>query len=321
MTIISPEITALLVAVFSTTFFVTVIRTTTPLLLATLGGLIADLSGALNVALEGQMLASCLTAVIVSVYAPWYVAVLAGVGVGGLLGLLMAFFALRMKADIILVGFAINILAASGTVFALALATGGDKGTSVNLLPQGIPAVDLSFLGAIPGIGDFLVRILSGHSVLSWVAAFLVFAVWYFLYRTPWGLWLRGVGEYPAAPEAAGIPLGKVRTWALVVSGALAGLGGAQLALFNFIGFTRDMTAGRGFIALGAVLLGARHPIGALVAALLFGVFEGLSILMPGLFNWIPTEWIHMIPFAVTILALVLFSYRAQRALAMRGGK
>ena len=317
----SPEIAALFATIFSTTFFVTVLRTTTPLLLATLGGLVADLSGALNVALEGQMLVGCLTAVIVSVYAPWYVGVLSGLLAGALLGAIMAFFALRMKADIILVGFAINILAASGTVFALTIATGGDKGTSINLPSKAIPPVDLGFLGGIPGIGDFLVRVLSGHSVLTWVAAFLVFAIWYFLYRTPWGLWLRGVGEYPAAPEAAGIPVGKVRAWSLVVSGALAGLGGAQLAMFNYVGFTRDMTAGRGFIALGAVLLGARHPVGALAAALLFGVFEGLSIVMPGLFNWIPTEWIHMIPFAVTILALLLFSMRAQRALALRGGR
>src|SRR5688572_28378004 len=219
-------------SIFWAAFVVTVIRTTTPLLLATLGGLIADLSGALNVALEGQMLIGCLTAVIVSVYMPWYVAVLAGVLVGGLLGLVMAFFALRMKADIILVGFAINILAAGGTVFALAIATGGDKGTSINLVSKAIPGVDLGFLGGIPGIGPVLVSFLSGHSVLSWIAAFLVFAIWYFLYRTPWGLWLRGVGEYPAAPEAAGIPLDKVRTWSLIVSGALAGMGGAQLAMF-----------------------------------------------------------------------------------------
>jgi simple sugar transport system permease protein len=307
--------------IFSAAFVVTVIRTTTPLLLATLGGLIADLSGALNVALEGQMLIGCLTAVIVSVYMPWYVAVLAGVLVGGLLGLLMAFFALRMKADIILVGFAINILAAGGTVFALALATGGDKGTSINLVSKAIPGVDLSFLGGIPGIGPVLVSFLSGHSVLSWIAAFLVFAIWYFLYRTPWGLWLRGVGEYPAAPEAAGIPLDKVRTWSLIVSGALAGMGGAQLAMFNYVGFTRDMTAGRGFIALGAVLLGARHPIGALLAALLFGAFEALAVVMPGLFAWVPAELIRMIPFVVTILALVLFSIRAQRALALRGAR
>src|SRR5688572_25195257 len=194
-------------SIFWAAFVVTVIRTTRPLLLATLGGLIADLSGALNVALEGQMLIGCLTAVIVSVYAPWYVAVAAGLGAGALLGLLMAFFALRMKADIILVGFAINILAAGGTVFALALATGGDKGTSINLPSKAIPALDLSFLSGIPVVGPTLTAFLSGHSVLSWIAAILVFAIWFFLYRTPWGLWLRGVGEYPAAPEAAGIPV------------------------------------------------------------------------------------------------------------------
>lgn len=311
----------LFLTVFSAAFFVTIIRTTTPLLLATLGGLVADLSGALNVALEGQMLIAALTAVIVSVYAPWYVAVVAGLGAGALLGLIMAFFALRLKADIILVGFAINILAAGGTVFALALATGGDKGTSINLPSQAIRMLDLSFLGGIPGVGPTLAALLSGHSVLSWVAAFLVFAIWYFLYRTPWGLWLRGVGEYPAAPEAAGIPVNKIRTWSLIVSGALAGLGGAQLAMFNYVGFTRDMTAGRGFIALGAVLLGARHPVGALLAALLFGAFEGLAVVMPGLFREIPAELIRMIPFIVTILALVLFSYRAQQLLKMRSGQ
>ncbi|MBC7737652.1 MAG: ABC transporter permease [Candidatus Saccharibacteria bacterium] len=308
----------LIATILSSAFFVTVIRTTTPLLLATLGGLIADLSGALNVALEGQMLVGCLTAVVVSVYAPWYVAVVAGLGAGALLGLVMAVFALHLKADIILVGFAINIMAAGGTVFALALATGGDKGTSINLQSKAIPAVDLSFLTVIPGVGPTLSSLLSGHSLLSWVAAFLVFAIWYFLYRMPWGLWLRAVGEYPAAPEAGGIPVGTVRAWSLVVSGALAGLGGAQLAMFNYVGFARDMTAGRGFIALGAVLLGARHPVGALLAALLFGPFEGLAVVLPGLFAEVPSELIRMIPFVVTILALVLFSYRAQRALKLR---
>jgi ABC-type uncharacterized transport system permease subunit len=311
----------LFLTVFSAAFFVTIIRTTTPLLLSTMGGLIADLSGALNVALEGMMLTGCLTAVLVSVFAPWYVAVPAGMGAGAFLGLVMAFFAYRLKADIILVGFAINILAAGGTVFALALATGGDKGNSINLPSKAVPAVDLSFLSNIPVIGPTLTAFLSGHSVLSWVAAFIVFLVWYFLYRTPWGLWLRGVGEYPAAPEAAGIPVNMVRTLSLVVSGALAGMGGAQLAMFNYVGFTRDMTAGRGFIALGAVLLGARHPVGALLAALLFGTFEGLAVVMPGIFDDAPAELIRAIPFVVTILALVLFSIRAQRALALRGVK
>jgi len=313
--------TELLLTIFSAAFLATVIRTSTPLLLATLGGLIADLSGALNVALEGQMLIGCLTAVLVSVVAPWYVAVLAAILAGGILGLVMAFFALRMKADIILVGFAINILASGGTVFALTLATGGDKGTSINLPSKAIPAVDLSFLSAIPGVGPVLTAIFSGHSLLSWVAALLVYGIWYFLYRTPWGLWLRGVGEYPAAPEAAGIPVTAVKVYSLLVSGGLAGLAGAQLAMFNYVGFTRDMTAGRGFIALGAVLLGARHPVGALLAALLFGAFDGLTVVLPGLFAWVPPEIIHVIPFIVTILALVLFSYRTQRALALRSAR
>lgn len=303
----------LFLTVFSATFFVTVIRTTTPLMFATLGGLISDLSGALNVALEGMMLSSALTAVVVSVYAPWYVAVLAGLAMGGLLGAVIALFHLRFKADIILVGFAINILASGATVYALSLATGGDKGTSINLQSKAVPAIDLSFLAGIPGIGPTLSALLSGHSILSWLAALLVFAIWYFLYRTPQGLWLRAVGEYPAAPEAAGIPVVAIRAWSLIVSGALAGLGGTQLAMFNYVGFTREMTAGRGFIALGAVLLGARHPVGAMWAALLFGVFDALSVVMPNIFSWIPPELIHMIPFVVTVLALVAFSYRNLR--------
>ncbi|WP_417308916.1 ABC transporter permease [Devosia sp.] len=307
----------LLLTIFSATFFVTVIRTTTPLLFATLGGLISDLSGALNVALEGMMLIAALTAVIVSVYAPWYVAVPAGMLAGAALGALMGLFHLRFKADIILVGFAVNILAAGGTVFLLSMATGGDKGTSINLQSKALPAIDFP-LEHIPAIGPFLDSFLSGHSVLSWLAGLSVVAIWYFLYRTPPGLWLRGVGEYPAAPEAAGIAVNKVRYWSLIASGALAGLGGVQLAMFNYIGFTRDMTAGRGFIALGAVLLGARHPVGALLAALLFGVFEALSIVMPNLFNWIPGEIIQSIPFLVTLIALILFSYRAQQAMKAR---
>jgi general nucleoside transport system permease protein len=308
----------LIVTVFSATFFVTVIRASTPLLFATLGGLISDLGGALNVALEGMMLIAALTAVIVSVHFPWYVAVLAGIGSGALLGALMGFFHLRLKADVILVGFAVNILAAGGTVFVLSMATGGDKGTSINLQSKAVPSVEMPFLEAIPVIGPTLERLFSGHSVLTWLAFLSVFGVWYFLYCTSWGLWLRGVGEYAPAPEAAGVPVNKVRLWSLIVSGAFAGIGGAQLAMFNYIGFTRDMTAGRGFIALGAVLLGARHPVGAMCAALLFGVFEALSIVMPGLFSWIPGEMIQIIPFVVTVLALILFSYRAQRARAAR---
>ncbi|MEM9578419.1 MAG: ABC transporter permease [Pseudomonadota bacterium] len=311
----------LLETLFSVTFIVTVIRTTTPLIFAVLGGLISDLSGALNIALEGMMLAAALTCVIVSVYAPWYVAVLAGVGMAASLGAAMGFFHLRWKADFILVGFGINILAAGGTVFVLSLATGGDKGTSINLASKSIPAVHLDFLQAIPGIGDVLHRLLSGHSILTWFAGFCVFGVWYFLFRTPWGLWLRGVGEYPAAPASAGINVIAVRWWALIASGAFAGLGGVQLAMFNFVGFTRDMTAGRGFIALAAVFLGARHPVGAMIAALLFGVFEALAIVLPGHLPDVPGELIQTIPYIVTLIALVAFAARATWITNRKRGK
>jgi ABC-type uncharacterized transport system permease subunit len=298
---------SLLDAVLSATFLVAVVRATTPLLLATLGGLVSDLSGALNVALEGMMLIAALVAVLVSVHAPWWVAVPAAAGAGALIGAGMGFLHLRWRADIILVGFAVNILAAGGTPFALSLATGGDKGTSINLVSGKIPAVRLPFLEGIP-----VLNLLSGHSLLSWVALLSVAGLWVVLFRTPWGLWLRATGEAPAAPEAAGIGLDRVRMMSLVASGALAGLAGAQLAMFNYVGFTRDMTAGRGFIALGAVLLGARHPVGALLAALLFGVFEALAIVMPGIFPRVPAEIIQTVPFAVTVLALILFSARAR---------
>ncbi|WP_176084901.1 ABC transporter permease [Martelella sp. HB161492] len=308
----------LVATIFSATFLVMVIRTATPLLFATMGGLIADLSGALNVALEGMMLIAALTAVVTSVYAPWYVAVIAAMAAGGLFGAVMGYFHLNRKADVVLVGFAINIFATGGTVFALSLATGGDKGTSINLISKAVPELPIPGLAAVPVVGPTLDALFGHNSVLSWLALLSVIGVWYVLYRTPYGLWLRGVGEYPAAAEAAGISVMAVKFWALVASGALAGIGGAQLAMFNYVGFTRDMTAGRGFIALGAVLLGARHPVGAALAALFFGFFEALSIVMPNFFAWIPAEIIQAIPFAVTIIALVLFSYRASRGRRMK---
>ncbi len=300
----------LLTASFLSAFIIACIAGAVPLMLAAVGETIGEQAGVLNLGIEGMMLIGALTAVIVSAYAPWYVGVLAGLAVGGLLGALMALFHLRFKADVILVGFAVNIIAAGGTVTALNYATGGDKGTSINLPSKAVPSLDLSFLDAIPGIGPVLTQMFSGHSYLTWLAVFLVFAIWYFLYRTPEGLRFRAVGEYPAAAEAAGISPNRLRTYGLVASGALAGLGGAQLAMFNFVGFTRDMTAGRGFIALGAVLLGRRHPVGTAIAAVLFGAFEALSIALPGILPRVPGEVIHTIPFVVTVLALMLSSKR-----------
>lgn len=304
--------TDFLATVISATFFFAVVRTTVPILLAALGGLFADLSGALNVALEGAMLAGALAAVIVSASAPWWAGLLAGLAVGAAIGALMSLFHLRFGADVVLVGFAVNLMAAGGTVFVLAQVTGGDKGSSLALPSKRILSLDLPWLGSIPAVGPALEGALSGHSYLAWLAIALVPLSWAFLYRTPTGLRLRAVGEYAPAAAAAGISPDRLRTLGLVLSGALAALGGVQLAMFNYIGFTRDMTAGRGFIALGAVLLGARRPVGTAVAAILFGAFEALSVTLPALYAGIPGELIHSIPFAVTVIALVIYARRAQ---------
>ncbi|MBA3416689.1 MAG: ABC transporter permease [Chloroflexia bacterium] len=304
--------TDLLATVVSATFFFAVVRTTVPILLAALGGLFADLSGALNVALEGAMLAGALAAVIASSFFPWWTGLLAGVAVGAAIGALMSLFHLRFGADVVLVGFAVNLMAAGGTVFVLAQATGGDRGSSLALPSQSIPRLELPWLEAIPAVGPALAAALSGHSYLTWFALALVPLSWGFLYRTSTGLRLRAVGEYAPAAAAAGISADRLRTLGLVLSGALAALGGVQLAMFNYIGFTRDMTAGRGFIALGAVLLGARRPLGTAVAALLFGAFEALAVTLPALYAGIPGELIHTIPFAVTVIALVVYARRAQ---------
>ena len=308
----------LVLTIFSTTFLFALIRTSTPLVLAALGGLLADLVGALNVALEGIMLTGALGAVLVSSVAPWWVALLSGLLTGALLGGVMALFHLRYKADVVLVGTALNIAASGFTVFLLSRATGGDKGSSVNLVSKAIPALDLTWLGHLPLVGPGLMRVFSGHSWLTWLTALLVGVVWVFLYRTAPGLRFRAVGEYAPAAQSAGISPDVYRSWGLIASGALAGLAGVQLAMFNYVGFTRDMTAGRGFIALGAVLLGARHPVGTALAALLFGTFEALSVALPALFAWIPGELIHTVPFVVTILALVIYALRTRRQVQRR---
>jgi len=198
-------------------------------------------------------------------------------------------------------------------VFLLSWATGGDKGSSVNLASKALPRIELAWLSFVPLLGRVLHASLSGHSCLTWASLFLSIGVWLFLYRTAPGLRYRAVGEYAPAAEAAGISPMRYRTWGLIASGSLAGLAGVQLAMFNYVGFTRDMTGGRGFIALGAVLLGGRNPLGTALAALLFGLFEALSVALPSIFAWMPGELIHTVPFGVTILALIVAARRSSR--------
>jgi general nucleoside transport system permease protein len=293
-------------SIFSAAFLASVLRISTPLILPALGGLITDLSGAVNIALEGIMLTSAFTGVVVSAYSgSVFLGVLAGVASGVLISFLLGWFHLHLETDIILAGIAINILATGGTIFLLYVLT-GDKGNSQSLASGRVPNINLPLIQDIP----FLGRVISGQHVFVWVAFILTWLVSVYLYRTRWGTHLRAVGENPEAAETMGINVKRTRMIALLISGFLASFGGLTMSMAYLTIFQREMTAGRGFIALAAVYLGGRKPWGTLLAAILFGFADALSHQLGSL--RIPSQLVQTIPYIVTILALVVYNLREQ---------
>jgi simple sugar transport system permease protein len=293
-------------SIFSAAFLASVLRISTPLILPALGGLITDLSGAVNIALEGIMLTSAFTGVVVSAYSgSIFLGVLAGVASGILISFILGWFHLYLETDIILAGIAINILATGGTIFLLYVLT-GDKGNSQSLASGRVPNINLPFIEDIP----FLGRVISGQHIFVWLAFILTWLVSIYLYKTPWGTHLRAVGENPEAAETMGINVKRTRMIALLISGFLASFGGMTMSMAYLTIFQREMTAGRGFIALAAVYLGGRKPWGTLLAAILFGFADALSNQLGSLA--IPSQLVQTIPYIVTILALVIYNLREQ---------
>jgi general nucleoside transport system permease protein len=271
------------------------VRLATPLLLAALGGLFSERSGIINIALEGMMLAGAFTAAVVTHFtgSPWLglaAAVAAGVAVAGV----HAAATIGFGADQVV------------------------SGTAINLLMLGVPALLSGALfdstGATPQLpqGDLL------PGVPIALAFALVPASLYVLYRTRFGLRLRAVGENPEATEAAGIHVARYRLAGVLLSGGLAAIGGAYLSIGQSSLFTRNMTAGRGFIALAALIFGNWRPVPTLLACLLFGVAEALSIQMQGVTR-IPVQFIQIIPYVLTVVVLAGFigAARPPRALGI----
>lgn len=315
----APEAWALLAA----TIGVAVLRATVPILFAALGGLLSDLAGSVNVALEGLMLIAAFTGVMAAVaLARWFpglpVWLVPWLGCAGALAaalavaFLLAFFHLELGADLIVAGMAINILAAGLTVFLL-YAWVGDKGSTAGLNSPSLPTLHLPGFEGLPVL-DVLLNGENrrGHHVLLYAACFAVPALSFYLARMRHGLWLRAVGANPQAAAIAGIPVKRVRYAALLGSGLLAGLGGVYLSMGYLTLFQADMTAGRGFLALAAVFLGARHAPGTAAAALLFGASAVLATHL-GAFE-IPTQLVYMLPPAITLAALVWVGARKRRA-------
>ncbi len=302
-------------AIFTFVFVASVFRITTPILLPALGGLLTDLGGSTNVALEGLMLMAAFAGPLVSHRTnSGFVGMVAGVLVAMLAAALLAFVHLNLGADIVLAGLAINIFASGVTVFLLFKIL-HDKGSSSTLETKQLPFVDIPLLDQIPGVRE----IISGQHVLTYTGFALIFIVAFGLYRTTWGLRLRAVGENAEAAATAGISVIRTRYAATILSGALAGLGGVFLSMGQNGQFVRDMTAGRGFIALGAVLLGGRTPYGTALAALLFGAADALANQLKPV-NALKdyAQLVSVIPNVITVVALVVYAQRKKAQQASR---
>ncbi|HEY8891253.1 MAG TPA: ABC transporter permease [Clostridium sp.] len=285
------------------------LRIATPLIFAALGGIFSEKSGVVNIGLEGMMVIGAFFGVYGSyLFSPMLgsvagplVGILFGVIAGGVLGLIHAVLSIHLRADQVISGTAINLFStalASFLIFKLFDGKGGQTDI-VTGLSYNIPHV----IKNIPIIGDFI-------SQLNWfviLAIILVFISHYVLYKTPLGLRIRAVGEHPKAADTLGINVYKIRYLCVILSGMLAGLGGAALSLGVTPLYREGMVAGRGFIALAAVIFGNWKPFGALGASLLFAFGSAFNIFAQGLSWNLPTEVYDAIPYLLTMLALAGF--------------
>lgn len=296
---------------FDTALAESVVRALIPVLLAALGGMICERAGVFQISLEGLMLTGAFAAVAASyaaqsALAGALVAMVAGAG----LSLVLAYGTVTRRGDPIVLGVAINLLALGLTSFLLGQIF-GVRGVFQHARIDGLDRLALPGLSELPVLGRALFRL----TLPGYLALLAVPALWVFLFRTPIGLRLRGVGERPAAAETLGVSPTRYKYAAVLASGVLAGLAGAQLALGNVVQFAENMSSGRGWIAVVAVLLGRAHPAGVLGASLLFGFAEGLGFRLQG--NGMPVQITDALPYVVTLVALAVARRRFTRVLEL----
>jgi simple sugar transport system permease protein len=277
------------------------LRFATPLAFAAIGGIFSERSGVVNIGLEGMMLTGAFFGIWGSVWSgSWVVGLLMAMLFGGLLALIHAFFSIHLQADQIVSGFAVNFLALGLTGYLFSSIYPGGIHENVSRVPN----IDLDFLSSIPGIGDFLEGVFGHLNLLVWLMFVVVVLAYVVLFKTPIGLRIRSVGEHPKAADTVGISVYGVRYAAVVTSGILAALGGAFLSI-GFVGsFAENMTSGRGFIALAAVIFGKWRPGWAFAACLLFGF--GFAVAIPLQREaGISENLISTLPYVLTLVALV----------------
>jgi ABC-type uncharacterized transport system permease subunit len=295
------------------------VRLATPLILCAMAGLISERSGVIDIGLEGKMLAGAFAAAVVAaVTGSVTLALLAGLIVAMLLSLVHGFACITYRGDQVVSGVAINIIAAGMTVVLgnAWFGRGGstpDLGPEARFMPIHLPFADA--LRGVPVVGSLYADVISGHSLLTYLALAIVPLVWYLLYRTRFGLRLRAVGEAPAVVDTAGISVLRLRYSAVMMAGLLCGLAGTFLAISQNAAFQREMTAGRGFIALAAMIFGKWRPWPAFFACLLFGFLDAVSIRLQGVeLPWIgpvPVPLIQALPYLLTVILLAGFIGKA----------
>jgi len=293
--------------IISTDFLFSIIRVSTPLVFAALGALISDRAGIVNIGLEGIMLTSALGGVLGSAFSQSAgVGLLIAVCTGIFFSIILAWFTLKLKTHIILGGIALNLFASGGTIFVLYLVT-GDKGTSASLASKVLPDITIPLLSKIPLLGE----VISGHNLLTYVCLLSVVGVWYLMKHTSLGTWIRAVGENHHAAESVGINVYKIRFISLILSGLFASLGGAFLSMGYVSWFSRNMTAGRGWIALAAEAMGGGLVLRTTVTAMLFGAADAISNTLQTI-N-LPSELVKTLPYWGTIIGLIIYAINKKR--------
>jgi simple sugar transport system permease protein len=306
------------VAIVTAGLFAGTLQYATPLTFGALGGLISERAGVVNIGLEGMMLTGAFFGIMsADKTGSWELGLVGAAFFAALLALVHAIFAIHLRADQIVSGTAINILATGITAFAFQdiYGTNGTPNTptiptvhiaNVPVLKQLLEAINW-VLQKIPGVRSIATgvgNVFDSQNLMTWIALFLVVAAWLFLFRTTWGLRLRAVGEHPRAADTVGISVFRWRYLAVMSSGALAGLGGAYLSFGFLDAFTNQMTNGRGFIALAALVFGKWKPFGLLGATLLFGFASALGDQLQTNAN-ISSDLVNILPYAFTLIALV----------------
>lgn len=270
-----------------------------PLVFGSLSGVLCERVGVVNIAIEGQLLGGAFTAAIVAtVTKNPFIGLLAAALAGAIVSMVLALFSIKYFVNQIIVGVVLNVLVSGVTGFLFSTVMQANK-VQFNS-PGRLPIIEIPVLSSIPVVGPILFK----QSVVGYLMYVAVIVVWVGLFKTKWGLRLRAVGEHPEAADTMGIRVNATRFWNVTIGGAIAGIGGSFFTLVAIDSFTKEISGGRGYIALAALIFGRWNPIGAFFAALLFGFADNLQSIVTIIGTPVPSQFMAMLPYLVTVVAV-----------------